>query len=178
VRHQAVARPSSRVERPSNSRNRPGSTTLEHMQRFFFLACAANGFLAVALGAFGAHGLKTSLADLPDVAQRLAWWQTAANYHLFHALALGFLALAAERLPRLWVRLAGGSLLAGMLLFSGSLYAMTLSGLKELGAITPFGGLGLLIGWAALGLGAWRMGSARGTDGGRAIISRSDEPHP
>jgi uncharacterized membrane protein YgdD (TMEM256/DUF423 family) len=133
------------------------------MQRFLFLACAVNGFLAVTLGAFGAHGLKARLAQLPDVAQRLAWWQTAADYHLFHALALGVLALSCERLPGLWLRRAGGSMLTGIVLFSGSLYAMSLSGLTVLGAVTPFGGLALLVGWGALAIGAWRMESAATT---------------
>jgi len=126
------------------------------MQRLLLLACAINGFLAVALGAFGAHGLKTRLADLPDVARRLGWWDTASHYHLIHALALGLLALACERLPGRWLRRSGIALQVGILLFSGSLYAMTLSGVTALGAVTPFGGLGLLAGWLLLGLGAWR----------------------
>jgi uncharacterized membrane protein YgdD (TMEM256/DUF423 family) len=126
------------------------------MQRFLLMASAFNGFLAVALGAFGAHGLKSRLASLPDAAQRLGWWQTASDYQFFHALALGLLALSCERLPGVWVRFAGGSMLVGIALFSGSLYAMTLSGRTGLGAITPFGGLGLLLGWFALGVGAWR----------------------
>jgi uncharacterized membrane protein YgdD (TMEM256/DUF423 family) len=131
------------------------------MQRQLLLACAANGFLAVALGAFGAHGLKTRLADLPDVARRLAWWDTASHYHLIHALALGLLALACERVATRWVGRASIAMLIGMLLFSGSLYAMTLTGVTALGAVTPFGGLALLVGWALLGLGAWRAEQPR-----------------
>jgi uncharacterized membrane protein YgdD (TMEM256/DUF423 family) len=126
------------------------------MQRFLLLACAANGFLAVALGAFGAHGLKTRLADLPDVARRLAWWETAAHYHLVHALALGVLALACERVPERWMARAGGAMLVGIALFSGSLYLMTLTGVTALGAVTPIGGAGLLAGWAFFGVGALR----------------------
>jgi uncharacterized membrane protein YgdD (TMEM256/DUF423 family) len=126
------------------------------MQRQLLLACAANGFLAVALGAFGAHGLKTRLADLPDVARRLAWWDTASHYHLIHALALGLLAIACERVAPRWLGRASIAMLIGMLLFSGSLYAMTLTGMTALGAVTPFGGLALLVGWALLGVGAWR----------------------
>lgn len=126
------------------------------MQRLLLLACAANGFLAVALGAFGAHGLKTRLADLPDVARRLAWWDTAAHYHLLHALALGLLALALERVPAVWVGRAGVALSVGIVLFSGSLYAMTLTGVTALGAVTPLGGVGFLLGWLSLGIGAWR----------------------
>jgi uncharacterized membrane protein YgdD (TMEM256/DUF423 family) len=132
------------------------------MQRLLLLACAANGFLAVALGAFGAHGLKTRLADLPDVARRLAWWDTASHYHLVHALALGLLALACERVPPQWMGRAGIAMSIGMLLFSGSLYAMTLTGVTALGAVTPVGGLGLLVGWALFGLGAWRAERTRG----------------
>jgi uncharacterized membrane protein YgdD (TMEM256/DUF423 family) len=132
------------------------------MQRLLLLACAANGFLAVALGAFGAHGLKTRLADLPDVARRLAWWDTASHYHLVHALALGLLALACDRVPEQWLKRAGIAMLIGILLFSGSLYAMTLTGVTALGAVTPFGGLALLVGWVLLGLGAWRAERSRG----------------
>jgi uncharacterized membrane protein YgdD (TMEM256/DUF423 family) len=131
------------------------------MQRILLLACAANGFLAVALGAFGAHGLKTSLADLPDVARRLGWWDTAAHYHLLHAVALGVLALAIERVPSpspsaSWLGRAGVAMLVGIVLFSGSLYAMTLTGVTALGAVTPLGGLGFLVGWLSLGIGALR----------------------
>jgi uncharacterized membrane protein YgdD (TMEM256/DUF423 family) len=131
------------------------------MQRLLLLASAANGFLAVALGAFGAHGLKTRLADLPDVARRLGWWDTASHYHLAHALALGVLALAAERVPAVWVRRAGVAMLVGIALFSGSLYAMTLTGVASLGAVTPLGGVGLLVGWLAFGIGALRAPSSQ-----------------
>ena len=126
------------------------------MQRFLLLASAANGFLAVALGAFGAHGLKTRLAELPDVARRLAWWDTAAHYHLMHALALGVLALASVHVSQRWVGRAGIAMLIGIALFSGSLYAMTLTGVTALGAVTPLGGVGLLAGWLMLGIGAAR----------------------
>lgn len=127
------------------------------MQRFLLVAGAANGWLAVALGAFGAHGLKTQLMALPDFAQRMRWWETAASYHLGHALALGLFALSWGRVPSAWVRRAGVSMLAGIALFSGSLYAMALTGATGLGAITPIGGLGLLLGWGAFAVGAWRV---------------------
>jgi uncharacterized membrane protein YgdD (TMEM256/DUF423 family) len=126
------------------------------MQRHLLLASAANGFFAVALGAFGAHGLKSGLADLPDVARRLAWWDTAAHYHLVHAVALGVIALATERIAAPWLTRASIAMLAGIALFSGSLYAMALTGVTALGAVTPFGGLGLLLGWALFGVGALR----------------------
>lgn len=117
-----------------------------------------NGFLAVALGAFGAHGLKKYLADLPDAAQRLAWWETASRYHLTHALALGLLAFLVGRSGGVLTSWSGGTFQAGILLFSGSLYVMTLTGWKFLGAVTPLGGLGLLSGWLLLVMAAWRGG--------------------
>lgn len=131
------------------------------MQRLLLLACAINGFLAVALGAFGAHGLKTRLADLPDVARRLAWWDTASHYHLLHAVALGLLALAVDHVVPTWVGRAGVAMLTGIVLFSGSLYAMTLTGITALGAVTPLGGAGFLVGWVALGIGALRAPARR-----------------
>lgn len=127
------------------------------MERTFMILAAVNGFLAVALGAFGAHGLKTRLAALPDVAQRLEWWQTAAQYHLSHALALGLMAYVAGRVPGPTATAGGWAMLAGIVLFSGSLYAMTLTGVRVLGAVTPIGGLCLLAGWVLLAVAAARL---------------------
>ena len=116
-----------------------------------WLACSGvSGFLAVALGAFGAHGLQARLADVADGAKRLGWWQTAAQYHLVHALALGLVAVLVAQLPR--ARYAGFAFTVGTLIFSGSLYVMALGGPRWLGAVTPLGGLGFLAGWAVL---AW-----------------------
>jgi uncharacterized membrane protein YgdD (TMEM256/DUF423 family) len=126
------------------------------MRRFVLLASTVNGFLAVALGAFGAHGLKNRLADVPDVARRLGWWETAAHYHLLHALALAILALAWDRLPQRWLGRAGTAMLIGIVLFSGSLYLMALSGVTALGTVTPIGGAALLAGWVSFGIGALR----------------------
>jgi uncharacterized membrane protein YgdD (TMEM256/DUF423 family) len=109
-----------------------------------------SGFLAVALGAFGAHGLKARLADVADGAKRLGWWETAAHYHLMHALALGLVAFVIARAPA--ARFAGVAFVLGTLLFAGSLYVMALGGPRWLGAITPLGGFSLLVGWAIL---AW-----------------------
>lgn len=126
------------------------------MHRTFFTLAAALGFLAVALGAFGAHGLTTRLGSLPDGAVRLEWWKTAALYHLTHALALG---LAAGLFGEVRAgRVACTAFCMGIALFSGSLYLMTLTGIRVLGAVTPIGGLGLLVGWAALTVAAWRAG--------------------
>lgn len=121
------------------------------------IAASLYGFLAVALGAFGAHGLKAFLGTLEDGAQRQAWWQTAAQYHLAHALALGLTACLASRVQGQSVMIAGAGFALGVLIFSGSLYVMTLTGLRWLGAITPIGGLLLLVGWAALGVAAWSL---------------------
>ncbi len=112
-----------------------------------FLALGAlYGFVGVAFGAFGAHALRTRLS-----ADMLAVWKTAVEYQMFHALALlsvGILLRAGNSSALLNV--SGACFAGGVLLFSGSLYALALSGVRILGAITPLGGLLLLIGWALL----------------------------
>jgi uncharacterized membrane protein YgdD (TMEM256/DUF423 family) len=117
------------------------------MDRTFLVLGAVSGFLAVALGAFAAHGLKGKLApDLFEV------FEVGARYHMYHALALVGVAWAATRWPGTAVTAAGWLFVAGTVLFSGSLYALALSGVRGLGAITPLGGVCFLAGWAAL---AW-----------------------
>ena len=102
--------------------------------------------LGVALGAFGAHALKARLS-----ADMLAVWQTAVQYHLWHALGLVGIGVLAQHLPESGVlRLAGWLMLAGIVLFSGSLYVLALSGVRWLGAVTPFGGACFIAGWLAL----------------------------
>lgn len=125
--------------------------------KLLLLSGAVHGFLAVLLGAFGAHGLRSRLGALPDAARRFEWWETAARYHLAHALALVLAALLAERIGGRLPAVAGGAFFVGVLLFSGSLYVMTLTGARALGAVTPLGGLAFLVGWAALALAAWRL---------------------
>ena len=123
------------------------------MARLARILAAVNGFLAVALGAFGAHGLKARLAELSDGAQRLAWWETAAHYQLGHVIGLVLCAQLLDRGAARAGRAAGVAVpcfTLGVLLFSGSLYAMALSGVHALGRVTPFGGLLLLAGWTAL----------------------------
>ncbi|MCE9520320.1 MAG: DUF423 domain-containing protein [Verrucomicrobia bacterium] len=97
--------------------------------------------MAVTLGAFGAHALKDTLEN----SQHLETWKTAAQYHLVHSVAVLAVALAGAGFRR-----SAYCWLAGMILFSGSLYLLSVTGLKWLGAITPFGGLFLLAGWATL----------------------------
>lgn len=128
------------------------------MDRILLGVGSVSGFLAVALGAFGAHGLKSRLAALPDQAQRLAWWETGAHYHLVHSLAICVAALALAR--GIGGQATGWCFLAGIALFSGSLYVMTLTGVKALGAITPIGGVLMLAGWAQLAWAAFRSGAS------------------
>jgi uncharacterized membrane protein YgdD (TMEM256/DUF423 family) len=118
------------------------------MDRTFLLVAAVSGFLGVALGAFGAHGLRGRLS--PDM---LAVFETGVRYQMYHALALLAVAAAIGRLGDARLLLvAGWSFVAGMVLFSGSLYLLALGGITALGAITPIGGLALLVGWASLAL--------------------------
>lgn len=115
-------------------------------------------FAAVALGAFGAHALKARLA--PDMA---AVWQTAVQYHGWHALALVAVGLLLLQRPEATpVAIAGWLFVAGVVLFSGSLYALALTGTRALGAVTPLGGVAFLAGWAAFAWGAWTTIGPRG----------------
>jgi len=129
------------------------------MSRIFIVLSGLLGFTAVALGAFGAHGLRSRLESLPDGVKRLEWWNTAAHYHLIHALALALAAWLVHRGAGTSGVVAGWSFVAGVALFSGSLYLMTITGQTKLGAITPLGGLLLLVGWGAVGVAGWRFGS-------------------
>ncbi len=108
-------------------------------------------FLAVAAGAFGAHALRPRLA--PDL---LEVFETAARYQMYHALALLAVAWASERWPGPAPALAGWLFVAGIVVFSGSLYLLSLTGQRWLGAITPLGGLAFLAGWAVLAWSAWQ----------------------
>lgn len=113
--------------------------------RFWALAGAVNAFLAVAAGAFGAHGLR------PRVTPRmLEVFETGARYQMFHALALFAVAWLASQREGV-ADAAGWALLAGIVLFSGSLYAMALTGVTRLGMVTPLGGVGFLVGWVLVG---------------------------
>ncbi len=125
------------------------------MLRGFLLLAAFFGFTGVALGAFAAHGLKDRLS-----AEYLAIFHTGVTYQLVHTLALFGVALLAAHIPGRLVTWAGVSFAIGIMLFSGSLYLLTLTGIGKLGIITPFGGLGFLVGWFCLGLAAWRLQAA------------------
>ena len=117
------------------------------MERIFFSLGCLLAFLGVAAGAFGAHGLRDKLT--PEMAQI---FETAVRYQMYHALALLATAWFMSRYPGTLVQAAGWLFLAGIAVFSGTLYALALTGLRGLGAITPVGGMALLIGWVLL---AW-----------------------
>ena len=120
------------------------------MDRTFMFIGALMGFVGVGLGAFGAHGLKGRLS-----AEMLAVFETGVRYQMYHALALLALGAMMSRLEGRAVVVAGWSFTAGILIFSGSLYALALSGVTMLGAITPIGGAAFLIGWIALAIAAF-----------------------
>lgn len=122
------------------------------MIRLFLLFAAFFGLTGVALGAFAAHGLKSRLG-----AEYLAVFQTGVQYQLIHALALFGVALLALHAPSRLLVAAGGLFALGVLLFSGSLYLLTLTGLSKLGIITPIGGTAFLGGWICLMLAAWNL---------------------
>jgi uncharacterized membrane protein YgdD (TMEM256/DUF423 family) len=124
------------------------------MDRLFFILGSLSAGLAVALGAFGAHALKARLA--PEL---LAVYETGVRYQLAHALALLAVAWACTRWPGPAVTASGWLFVAGTLLFSGSLYALSLSGMRWLGALTPLGGVAWIAGWSCLAWGVWRAQS-------------------
>jgi uncharacterized membrane protein YgdD (TMEM256/DUF423 family) len=116
------------------------------MDRTFFVLGSLFAFLAVALGAFGAHSLQGTFGPgMADV------YETGVRYQFYHALGLLAVAYAASRWPGAATTLAGWLFVAGIVLFSGSLYLLSLTGVRVLGAITPLGGLAFLAGWLALG---------------------------
>ncbi|MFP3516346.1 DUF423 domain-containing protein [Pseudomonas sp. SIMBA_077] len=122
------------------------------MLRVFLMLAAFFGFTGVALGAFAAHGLKGRLSE-----QYLAIFHTGVTYQLVHTLALVGVALLATQLQSRLLTWAGVCFALGIILFSGSLYALTLTGVSKLGMITPIGGFGFLAGWLCLGIAAWRI---------------------
>ena len=119
------------------------------MDRRFVALGAILGFVGVAAGAFGAHGLKERLS-----LEMIAIFETGVRYQLVHAAALLFIGLAAPRLRGAAV--AGWLFVAGVAIFSGTLYVLSITGLRWLGAITPIGGVAFLAGWAAIAWSAWR----------------------
>jgi len=113
------------------------------MQKTWLVVGALNAFVSVAMGAFGAHGLKNRVA-----AELLPTFETGARYQMYHALALLAVGMLWAPGRASMANAAGYGFLVGILLFSGSLYALVLSGVRALGAITPIGGVAFLVGWA------------------------------
>jgi uncharacterized membrane protein YgdD (TMEM256/DUF423 family) len=122
------------------------------MIRPFLLFAALFGLTGVALGAFAAHALKSRLS-----ADYLAVFQTGVHYQLIHALALFGVALLMPQMTSRLLVAAGSLFVIGVLLFSGSLYLLALTGVGKLGIVTPFGGVAFLGGWLCLLLAAWKM---------------------
>jgi uncharacterized membrane protein YgdD (TMEM256/DUF423 family) len=121
------------------------------MDRLFFAFGCVSGFIGVALGAFAAHALKSRLN-----AELLATFEVGVRYQMYHAFALLAVGWAQTRWPGGVLDASGWSFVAGTVIFSGSLYALSLSGLRWLGAITPIGGLALLAGWLCLAWAVWK----------------------
>jgi uncharacterized membrane protein YgdD (TMEM256/DUF423 family) len=123
---------------------------MTNWQHFFLITGALFGFLGVAAGAFGAHLLKSKLSiDSFDV------FEVAVRYQMYHALALIGLVAILGFIPSTWLTIAGWLFIIGIFIFSGSLYAYVLSGIRTWGAVTPIGGLILLLGWLSLLLGGF-----------------------
>ena len=126
------------------------------MAHTFFLLGTLFAGLGVAAGAFGAHSLKEILA--PNM---LAVFETAVRYQMLHALVLFVVGGAVVASPIVWFRVAGWTFVAGIALFSGSLYMLTFTGTPWYGALTPLGGVSLLLGWMFLGWGFWKHRQTR-----------------
>ncbi|MEA5509367.1 DUF423 domain-containing protein [Crocosphaera sp. UHCC 0190] len=124
------------------------------MVRIFLLIGSVLAGLSVAGGAFASHALKDTLSD-----RALEIFETGTKYQMYHALALLLVALFLTRLetPPMTMISAGYAFIIGILIFSGSLYALSLTGIKWLGAVTPIGGAAFLIGWGSLAIAAWSM---------------------
>ena len=123
------------------------------MTRIFLAIASMLGGIAVVFGAFASHALKDRLS-----ANSLSIWETGTKYQMYHALALMLVAILVSRFPdSILLVVAGYAFIAGIFIFSGSLYALTLTGIKWLGAITPIGGLAFLAGWLCLALATWRI---------------------
>jgi len=123
------------------------------MGKIFIILGAINGFLSVAIGAFGAHGLRSHLSE-----NMLTVFQTGVQYQMYHALALLFIGLWANRNPQIhYVNWSGVLIFLGIVLFSGSLYLLAITGNRSLGMITPVGGGCFLLGWAIMVTGSLKQ---------------------
>ena len=116
------------------------------MQRLFLIISAISGAIVVALGAFGAHALRSTL----EANQRMDTFNTAIKYHMFHTIGLIAIAILLDKFPSRTMEMAGWSMIAGMLLFSGALYVLSIANAPKLGIVAPFGGLAMILGWVLL----------------------------
>jgi uncharacterized membrane protein YgdD (TMEM256/DUF423 family) len=124
------------------------------MAQLFMVTASILAGLSVAAGAFASHALKPQLSE-----RAMEIFETGAKYQMYHALALLFVGLAITQVetPSIWLRMAGFAFITGVLIFSGSLYTLSLSGIKWLGAITPIGGAAFLLGWGCLAVATWKL---------------------
>lgn len=124
-------------------------TYIMPLSKLFLFVGSLNALIAVILGAFGAHYLRSRIPP-----EMIEVYQTGIHYHLFHALGLLILSLIAFHIPTSgYIKLSGWLMLAGIILFSGSLYALSISGINKLGVITPFGGISFIVAWFLLAFG-------------------------
>ncbi|WP_101758556.1 DUF423 domain-containing protein [Oceanicoccus sp. KOV_DT_Chl] len=121
------------------------------MAKTFLLIAAISGLMAVAIGAFGAHGLKARLTE-----DLMAVYQTGVQYHFYHTLALMLVGTLALQMPMPLLNWSGCLFIVGMIIFSGSLYLLALTGIKWLGAITPLGGVAMIAGWLSLAVAVYK----------------------
>ncbi len=122
------------------------------MSKTFLILGAINAFLCIALGAFGAHGLKQTLSE-----SMLAVYQTGIQYHFYHAFGILIIGLLLLHFPKSrLIPISGWLMMAGIILFSFSLYALSLTGMRGLGMITPFGGVSFLSAWVLLVFAIWK----------------------
>ncbi|MGE7183583.1 DUF423 domain-containing protein [Peribacillus sp. NPDC006672] len=119
--------------------------------KLFIILGALNAFIAVALGAFGAHGLEGKIPD-----KYLEIWKTAVQYQMFHAVGLLVLGLLAGKISSPLINWSGWLMLIGIILFSGSLFVLSVTQIKVLGAITPLGGVSFLVAWVLMVIAAYK----------------------
>ncbi len=142
------------ILREGDSGDRDGALDVDScvMSRAWIVSGAVSALVSVAAGAFGAHALKVRMSS-----ELLAVFETGARYQMFHALALLATGILSLHAPSRAADFAAWSFLAGTLLFSGSLYALVLTGIRTFGAITPLGGVAFLAGWALLAYAGWQL---------------------
>lgn len=123
------------------------------MVKFVLVFASISGAIAVGFGAFGAHALKARL----EASAHLATYQTAVQYQFYHTLALLAIGLLMMKFTSQWLVYSGYLMMAGLTVFSGSLYILSLTNIRWLGAITPLGGLGLIVGWVCLTIALFKL---------------------